>query len=479
MSEKWQNRTPSVWLEKSEIPGESLLSGLWKFSLVNAMAAPEMMRLLFDTQLAQSRSAQTHPRSFLVTSWVPDLARPSQPWLGRALAGNTKRPAAVLTNLATDRCIRFCKDCLSYGTHYWEFQIEALHLCPIHMTPLSETCPDCKMQTARYALCEEAFASPYHCFYCGQPLSKRLGMSDLVVSQDVLSDAFEKLKPLRKWLDAVFSLNLAWDSGQPPAILAYQQQPEVQRKKMYAAAALYVSPASRKLTGVFEAQPAWMVRHSGEGNAPAHSSKAVHREEHFNNKVAIYKSIKRNMYKRFCMHRRCLATASYGGLFGSLNGNTLPSANECVWAQTWMHWRAQYEDMSMSADLWNRGQRNAGQRTLFSSAFRADHVDDSRWAWSVYVSLHDSSRTVRSWVKSRWQLFFSGAIDSRSHEFRAVSPAYLALLRPDHHSPVYVPSLTTRKFRSGRPRLSVVVGSDETAWLQDSTEVCIPISPGS
>lgn len=475
MSEKWENRTQSVWLEKSEIPGESLLSGLWKFSLVNAMAAPEMMRLLFDLQLAQSRSTQTHPRSFLVTSWVPDLARPSQRWLGRVLAGNIKRPAAVLTNLATDRCIRFCKDCLSYGAHYWEFQIEALRLCPIHMTPLSETCPACKMQTARYALCEEAFASPYHCFHCGQPLSKRLGISDLVVVQDVLTDALKKLNPLRKWLGAVFDLNLTWDSAQPPAILAYQQQPEVERKRMYTAAALCLSPTSRKLARVFEVGAAWMVRRISVVNAPPHSSEYVHREESFNSKVAIYKSIKRNMYKRFCLHRNCLATASYGGLFGSLNGNTLPSANECVWAQTWMHWRAQYEDMSMSADLWNRGQRNAGQRTLFSSSFRADDVDDSKWAWSVYISLHDSSRTVRSWVASRWRLLLSGATDSRGYEFRAVSPAYLSHLRPHRHIPVNVPSLTTQKFGRKLLRTRVVAGSDETAWLRDSAAICIPI----
>jgi len=65
--------------------------------------------------------------------------------------------------------LRFCSQCMQQGFHATLFQFTALARCPIHLRPLLEACPSCRLRIA-YRLDAAFAAHPFACPSCAHRL---------------------------------------------------------------------------------------------------------------------------------------------------------------------------------------------------------------------------------------------------------------------------------------------------------------------
>lgn len=182
-------------------PLESAWSRFAKFQLLNCL---NWSQLLVALSLQHSTSSvdgiDLRVGSGFDLSALSHALRISEPDLRRALC--VPRSDAPLLDAAS-RNLRFCPDCAKHDFHATVFQFSAFRYCPIHGTPLRNTCPSCN-RTLPYRLDANLLSHRYACPSCTHPLFT----GALFPRQTRATLPALSVEPLERWHDYFF-----WAAG--------------------------------------------------------------------------------------------------------------------------------------------------------------------------------------------------------------------------------------------------------------------------
>jgi hypothetical protein len=138
------------------MPGESLVSILWKFACANALPGDVLMRLICPD--ADPLEGIVPLRSAL------DLAR-----LRRLL----RLPANMLRTSLLDRtpgeqyhvAFRYCRQCAAHGYHSALHQLAEEDRCAAHRQEPRTRCPQCRRQSP-FVINSSVIEAPFRCVWC-------------------------------------------------------------------------------------------------------------------------------------------------------------------------------------------------------------------------------------------------------------------------------------------------------------------------
>jgi transposase-like protein len=156
--DEWQPGRPpgrgfmTDWL----LPGESLVSILWKFACANALPGDVLMRLICP-------DADPLERVIPLRSAL-DLAQ-----LRRLL----RLPANVLRTSLLDRtpgeryhaAFRYCRQCAAHGYHSVLHQLTEEDRCAAHGQRLRTRCPQCRRESP-FIINGSVIEAPFRCVWC-------------------------------------------------------------------------------------------------------------------------------------------------------------------------------------------------------------------------------------------------------------------------------------------------------------------------
>ncbi|CAN7796338.1 hypothetical protein LJR267_009663 [Paraburkholderia hospita] len=146
----------SVFDLKWLMPGESLVSILWKFACANALPGHVLIHLLSpdidpSEGLAPVRDDIDLTRLCRIVRLPQNVLRVSL--LDAALPGRY-HPA-----------FRYCRLCTAHGYHSVLHQLEDEHRCPAHQQLLETRCPQCRGETP-YIVNTSVIEAPFRCVRC-------------------------------------------------------------------------------------------------------------------------------------------------------------------------------------------------------------------------------------------------------------------------------------------------------------------------
>ncbi|TCG02697.1 hypothetical protein BZM27_53925, partial [Paraburkholderia steynii] len=146
----------SAFNPKWLMPGESLVSILWKFACANVLSGDALMHLISpcvdpsegialvrdDIELSRLCRILRLPEGVLRVSLL-DTTLPCRP-----------HPA-----------FRYCRLCAAHGYHSVLYQLEDEDRCPAHHQALDTRCPYCGSETP-YIVSARVIAAPFRCLSC-------------------------------------------------------------------------------------------------------------------------------------------------------------------------------------------------------------------------------------------------------------------------------------------------------------------------
>lgn len=244
---------------------------------------------------------------------------------------------------------RFCPSCLTHGYHTYLFQIGAMKCCPIHGDELISTCRMCGNDAFEYSLSKDSTfrrGDPLHCQWCNKPPTGKLQISKFFDCADFHQSARSTFGPLHDWLvdlsryrpraeEAMYAVN---------NVLKYAENfgQKVGNEHVFAlqlAEKIRQFPLNRSL--LFEQRRPEAIelkKFFPDQRADLGESALVSR-------VAIYKSIKRQLVKKIGQHRRCMGgelELTYRPFQGG-RSHALLDLNMCPVANAIALWRMAYE----------------------------------------------------------------------------------------------------------------------------------------
>ena len=138
------------------VPGESLVSMLWKFCSANALA-PDW--------LVQQMSPDVDPSVGVVP--VRDVISITRMHRLLRLPENVMRASLLDTSLPGryHPTLRYCRQCAAHGYHCVLYQFKDEDRCPVHQQPLETRCLSCGKETP-YVINTEVLGAPLRCVSC-------------------------------------------------------------------------------------------------------------------------------------------------------------------------------------------------------------------------------------------------------------------------------------------------------------------------
>lgn len=358
---------------------DSAYSLLSKFGQLNALGARELAQLFViaprgrRTALLAGLNIDLRTVEFLSKQRMAERLRIRSDALDRAfvVALDDRR---FLNESSTH--FRYCRACLRRGLHVAMFQYLFVPSCPLHGTPLVETCERCGGYQP-YTLSSAAFKEPFRCIHCGFDFSPRL--RELKVRCDLrlsaaertrFADAFQvaqsksRLFGSAQQLERHFSFfGLGAVSLSAPSISRsrheYYEFIEALVRKLCTAEDLHARPTqgSTNTARILEVRcgtrgvsrrrivdrPWLLPRSNGSKQAPIW-------DEQLRLILPVYRAVRRHVWRRLLgSHRRCVVSAARR-LWWDVEGDTLERF--CPHAEAFLRWRMFWEGFGVPADLY-------------------------------------------------------------------------------------------------------------------------------
>lgn len=146
----------SVFNLKWLMPGESLLSILWKFTCANSLPGDVLVHLLSPDVDAAEGVAPMHD-SIAVKRLCRILHLPQR--VLRVSLLDAARPGQY------HGAFRYCRQCVAHGYHSVLHQLEDEARCPAHQHSLETRCPRCRRETP-YLINTGVIEAPFRCVWC-------------------------------------------------------------------------------------------------------------------------------------------------------------------------------------------------------------------------------------------------------------------------------------------------------------------------
>lgn len=304
MEKPKQPRCAATWGVGWIGPYESPFSLAQKFTWANQPSAHRLLSL-FGLRGSALQSCSGSSTLSLLTS--DGMRNPI--WIGRFLdsyAGPWAR------SLAIEERFRYCPACIRHGYQSTLYQIEGLLTCPIHEDRLITECLACHRPTCSYALTDDAFRDPMCCAHCGSPWSG-LRSNEEWMRTDVFHDACRAcLTPLVAWLKSLRHVPLRSGRLDPSVLVESADQSRTWVSVSAAEELLKLCGYGVRVAAFWcatEAAPAnlptgrWQTIdgtwHFMKAFETSHQFQQVRQVEDVLGFVAIHKSIRRHLTKRF------------------------------------------------------------------------------------------------------------------------------------------------------------------------------------
>lgn len=326
----------------------------------NGGRAAKANRIRLDDWLAQT---DAYDDLAVLLCYVP-AASLRQSFLGGAF------PQQDVTSWTARNELRICPDCISHGYHSIFHQVLCIDRCPIHETPLLDTCPECRKVIPVATEQGEPFECPtcQHRLWLPYPLGiqRRLNILTLEPQQK------GRLQELHRALSNFFRCDRSVLPSCIAALGDFGRDPQWLPAKTWAALeagqqAKWIHPDKRSSTQISVSKFA--------GEVPRLRCQFKQGEAKRVACLHIYKAVKRYLKRTVLRshHRRCVA-----------------SIERVVWWDTGKEDRWPMCPYGMAYFLWRRrwelfGRRSGMQVTPFSTSL-ANLSQRDQWAWASVVA---------------------------------------------------------------------------------------------
>lgn len=421
---------PIAWVAEWAGPHEGGMTLAMKYAWANALDGASASKSICGKTLVSSYTQRLHGRSFLTPGWARAALVDRKPSIGALIArSNIERYAGRWGQwLASDKCFRYCPECIHIGYQSLLYQIDALALCPLHRTPLLSACPRCAAPTSRYALTADAMTNPFCCPGCGAPYGGKFDPRAWRCTR-FHREASSSLRPLARFLLQLDRRDfdwLHWDEWFGPWLGEVEQ-----REKRVATfnvlgriithqidQELFTAPERPLSVRKGRAMASTVsIRVPPLPNSPAYYS--------------IYKSIRRYLFKRVSTyigrHVRIGATSHEVNLRSDILWLSL---RKCPFMQTVWLWRLRFEQIRSVEPF------QASQRQWLPLREDAQNWpwkgggDDTAFAHYVLTSFHTAAEIVSDWWEKASRLASSPPTDPGNARSMELHMEFANLLSP-------------------------------------------------
>lgn len=365
-------------------PFEGPFTLAWKYSWANLPTAAQIAGLFGRKSLANTNVGGN--RSTLLRPPTPNIDGFQTPmWAGRFLSDACGDLWA--RHLATEDRFRYCPACLVHGYQSSIYQIEALRTCPLHRVPLQDCCRLCGATTA-YSLNAWAFRKPFHCWRCSSCWADRFSPEQWSRTEEFHTQCRRSLVEIFTWLTLLRDKNgdqcLITPSAQASWILSQLNiKPPV--IAFWAATQLVPLHVDAELFQPFDSRVRFL-------RVPELGSLVGRRDGNWHaNFMATYKSIRRNLQRRYLRRQRPWVNAA--NLLPVVSGLSRPvQFDQPALAQAFALWRSHFEyaawrsrsddPAALRRHRLEFGYRWTGYSDPSSIAFFANEFRDTLLRWN-------------------------------------------------------------------------------------------------
>ena len=387
-----------VWQPSWIAPYESLYSVLQKFAWANATSDSGINRLLFGVSKRIDITAWGHPRSLVLSRWMPSPSIVLPP--GYPLSEGTLSHFSGKWDhyLASDTNVRFCRSCLQDGYHSPFFQIQGILRCPVHKELLISQCPSCGATTPPFALCHCTFATPFHCGSCGYPLASEFSPKRFAIPEgrrNVIRTCFE---PVVRWLAELRCMipptacNGVRDRPMGQLSLFKEHRHESIETHLFQVADSLVALPLPQEYRVAPSLPLRTVDIATRSELPMRTMSPRDIAKQIRSERAVFRSIKRYMRRKYLKgHERCVNFARF-----DLPTRFFQGAEEVTWhqavcpiAQAFVRWERAYPWGELKKP--SRAGIPIRQFYWLGCPGQESDVDNKLFAWEIVSHFHWSS----------------------------------------------------------------------------------------
>ncbi|BCF95109.1 hypothetical protein [Paraburkholderia largidicola] len=151
----------SAFNQKWLMPGESLISILWKFACANVLPGDALMHLI--SPLVDPSMGVAPVRDNIELARLCRVLRLPEGVLRMSLLD------AALA-VPTHPAFRYCRLCAAHGYHSVLYQLEEEERCPVHHQSLDTRCLHCSCETP-HILSASVIEAPFRCLGCRSHVS--------------------------------------------------------------------------------------------------------------------------------------------------------------------------------------------------------------------------------------------------------------------------------------------------------------------
>lgn len=302
-----------TWFPEKTFPFESQWSLLHKFACWNALTVTSTHRLIGHKSRDVSNLAV---RQFLDVKKFSKATGLSEQSVIQSLPFNLVPKNAKTTIY---RCLRYCPECLSHGYHSSLFQLGLYETCPIHNKLLKTTCPHCD-QIIDLDASGFNFQVIFACPRCEEQFCDLDHVNNITLregAKDVIREEGESLLFIKKYIE---SQNIQFSISYYRVVLKLEEGPKIRQ-------IWNDLSKTNRMNGT-----------QLEGS----STVFLNKKEESWNRLTLYKSIKRRLYKIYIKpHVKCLRELLLVG--GAYEGITANHGIGCPVVHAFINWRMYWE----------------------------------------------------------------------------------------------------------------------------------------
>ncbi len=335
---RWSHR--SSWISGNE----SAYALLAKFAALNALSNRELCEI-FVIPKERGRS----------TPWLPKVDLRSTEGIRTARLGNLVGVDAEQLEYAfvsklfpntwslSSEVLAWCPLCAQQGFHSAAFQLNFYQGCPVHHIALRRACPHCR-SALPYALNARQAKPLFTCVKCGADFAGKLRTVSPALAWDDRARSLQRDHiELVRFTDTLPTLFNACRAavGRPNLSIQMGKADVFRRSSAYRrfVTDVLVAVSSREASPqLFTLEPTAILSHPYE--SPARKTDAVG-DEALNEASALYRSLKRKIYRQYCRcHASCIQ-AAMKTLWWDMEGERTPVF--CPTAIAFLRWRMAWE----------------------------------------------------------------------------------------------------------------------------------------
>lgn len=177
------------------LPGESLVSSLWRFGWRNGLDAKTLLPYCSENGYDKEKTVPAYGR------FDPERFAAASEWRihdteAKLLTSSHEKHRSLWWS----GTMRYCPICLEHLYHSYWHQCEFLSHCPFDGAPLFTQCYECGAPLPKYGFYRTLMSRPYRCSTCRRPISGVRPVVDLrLAMQDRAGEIGDAVCRLERW----------------------------------------------------------------------------------------------------------------------------------------------------------------------------------------------------------------------------------------------------------------------------------------